>query len=208
MKINLNECVLGQKLKTSHGKIVTYNGKLYNSNWPHSVRYPNGSEGTRTDDGFVYANPSIRMACDENIVEILPMKQPKTNYRKNHSENDMIMITLKNNGVWEGDTKFGKFILCTDMVGRLFPVVKDANDMILSISTKPSLEAIRVVVSHPMLYWILKFPTIKDSLRCSANYFCMDQDVILKTLCRMKRKSANTLPKKINLWIKAFRIVN
>lgn len=54
--------------------ILTYVGKLPElSYYQHEVKYPNGSRGTRIDDGHVYKNPSMRMECDHDIVEILPL---------------------------------------------------------------------------------------------------------------------------------------
>jgi hypothetical protein len=76
MNVNLNECVAGQKLRGKHGLILTYvgvNRSAGNSRFPHEVKYPNGSHGTRTDDGFVYSNLACRMEIDEDIVEILPL---------------------------------------------------------------------------------------------------------------------------------------
>jgi len=70
--VNLNTCKPGQRLVGKHGVILTYVRKLISGNtYPHEVKYPNGSYGTRTDDGFVFRNPSKRMEVDEDIVEIL-----------------------------------------------------------------------------------------------------------------------------------------
>lgn len=71
--INLNECKPGQKLRSKHGMILTYIGKHHDAKWPHEVQYPDGGCGTRTDDGFVYSNPTSRMEHDQDIVEILPL---------------------------------------------------------------------------------------------------------------------------------------
>ena len=73
MTINLNNCSPGQKLKSSLGQILTYVGRTPEGNYyDHYVRYPNGSLGTRTNDGYVFKNASKRMLdCDHDIVEIL-----------------------------------------------------------------------------------------------------------------------------------------
>jgi len=69
MKIDLNTCKPGDKLKTKHGKIVTYKGKEENWNYPHLIEFDDGSQGTRLDNGQVFA--SNRLPADEDIVEIL-----------------------------------------------------------------------------------------------------------------------------------------
>lgn len=69
MKVDLSICKAGDKLLTKHGTILTYVGALPEDNYyDHLITYPNGSEGTRTNDGFVYRN--IRKPEDEDIVEI------------------------------------------------------------------------------------------------------------------------------------------
>jgi hypothetical protein len=72
MKIDLNTCKPGQKLKSCHGEILTYMYKNENLFYPHTVRYQNGGYGSRTDDGKV---SSIKpLPSDHNIVEILPFE--------------------------------------------------------------------------------------------------------------------------------------
>lgn len=71
--IDLNICRPGQKLRSSQGEILTYVGRLpKHSYYQHLVRYANGSEGSRMNDGFVYKNPEKRLPTDHDIVEILP----------------------------------------------------------------------------------------------------------------------------------------
>ena len=70
--VDLNTCVPGQKLRTKHGTILTYIRKSdVNDFYDHIIMYPNGSSGSRTNDGFVYRTPSTRLPEDEDIVEIL-----------------------------------------------------------------------------------------------------------------------------------------
>ena len=63
---DMNRCKPGDKLISEHGTIVTYVEKISEHTYPHKVKYPDGSEGSRCDDGFVFKN--FRMECDENIV--------------------------------------------------------------------------------------------------------------------------------------------
>lgn len=67
--INLNNCKPGQKLKSKHGMILTYVKKDDDLNFPHWVQYPNGSMGSRTDDGQVFMKN--KLPEDHDIVEIL-----------------------------------------------------------------------------------------------------------------------------------------
>lgn len=76
--IDLNTCVKGQKLKSKHGLILTYIGKLPEGHYyDHEVEYPSippygsNSKGTRTNDGFVFRKN--RAPEDHDIVEILPL---------------------------------------------------------------------------------------------------------------------------------------
>ena len=52
--------------------IFTYVRHTPGTYFPHEVRYPNGSLGTRTDEGYAFRRN--RLPCDHNIVEILPME--------------------------------------------------------------------------------------------------------------------------------------
>lgn len=67
--VDLNKCKKGDKLLSKHGTILTYVMKLDpRYYYSHVVRYPNGSSGTRIDDGHVYKNPKQRLDSDEDIV--------------------------------------------------------------------------------------------------------------------------------------------
>jgi hypothetical protein len=52
--VDMTTCQPGDRLRTRHGEIVTYVGRRDGA-YPHEIRYANGSSGTRTDDGHVYA---------------------------------------------------------------------------------------------------------------------------------------------------------
>lgn len=67
--IDLNDCKPGDKLKTKHGKIVTYIRKVEGAHYPHDVEYDNGATGSRTDDGHVFHHH--RLSEDEDIIEII-----------------------------------------------------------------------------------------------------------------------------------------
>lgn len=77
MPVDLSTCVPGQRLISSHDIILTYVGRIpetdncYKCGYVHVVRYPNGNCGTRTNDGYVYATPSKRLPEDHDIVEIM-----------------------------------------------------------------------------------------------------------------------------------------
>jgi hypothetical protein len=73
MSVDLRKCVTGQKLLSKHGWILTYVKPLdpKKDYYDHEVRYPDGSPGTRTNDGFVFKNKKSRLPEDHDIVEIL-----------------------------------------------------------------------------------------------------------------------------------------
>jgi hypothetical protein len=71
MTVDLNKCKPGDKLKSIHGMILIYVEKLSEDNYyDHKIQYPNGSFGTRVNDGHTYRNPSKRLPEDQDIVEI------------------------------------------------------------------------------------------------------------------------------------------
>lgn len=87
MYINLNNCVPGQKLKSSHGLILEYvaptTDKQFDNRpgmkyYAHVIKYPTCSYGTRTNDGFVMNNPNSRLEEDHDIAEILPLDYKET----------------------------------------------------------------------------------------------------------------------------------
>ena len=68
--VDLRECKKGDKLVSKHGMILTYIGPLPESNYmDHEVKYPNGSFGSRTNDGFTFRKD--RRDTDHDIVEII-----------------------------------------------------------------------------------------------------------------------------------------
>jgi len=72
-KVDLNKCKRGDKLRSKHGMILTYlerMGEDRSSQFPHLVEYPDGSHGTRTDEGWTYRHRPL--PTDHDIVEILP----------------------------------------------------------------------------------------------------------------------------------------
>ena len=75
--IDLRKCKKGDKLLSCHGAILTYEHSNGSEHFPHIVTYSDGSAGSRTNDGFVYANVERRLPDDENIVYIFP-RQHKT----------------------------------------------------------------------------------------------------------------------------------
>lgn len=68
--IDLRECKEGDKLVSKHGMILTYVKALPESDYmDHEVKYPDGSWGSRTHDGFVMRKSRLEM--DHDIVEII-----------------------------------------------------------------------------------------------------------------------------------------
>ena len=53
MSFNMNSCKPGDKLISRHGMIFEYVSRSNKDPYPHVVRYPDGSMGTRCDDGKV-----------------------------------------------------------------------------------------------------------------------------------------------------------
>ena len=70
--IDLRTAQPGDKLISRHGMVLTYRRRLDSLDfYGHQVVYPNGSFGSRVDDGHVYKNPSRRLPEDHDIVEIV-----------------------------------------------------------------------------------------------------------------------------------------
>ncbi len=68
--VDLRECKAGDKLLSRHGLVLEYVRVLPEGDYmDHEVKYPNGSFGSRTHDGFVFRKK--RMEIDHDIVEIL-----------------------------------------------------------------------------------------------------------------------------------------
>jgi hypothetical protein len=69
--VDLSICKPGDILISKHGLKLTYVKKL-DPTWEyydHLVQYPNGSYGSRTNEGFVFRNK--RLPEDHDIVEIV-----------------------------------------------------------------------------------------------------------------------------------------
>lgn len=70
--VDLNQCKPGDKLRSKHGMILTYVGRLLGDKYyDHRVQYPNGGWGSRTNDGYVFRNLLARKEADHDIVEII-----------------------------------------------------------------------------------------------------------------------------------------
>lgn len=89
--INLNTCKTGDKLLTRNGTIVTYCYRCYDKIFPHVIKYPTGSPGTRTTDGRIYVNRNL--ASDWDIVEILKEDYSPT---PSHDYNDLLKLNIIN----------------------------------------------------------------------------------------------------------------
>ena len=67
--VDLRSCRLGDVLISKHGLMMTYlrpepEGSFYD----HRIKYPDGSEGTRTHEGYVFRKN--RLPEDHDIVRI------------------------------------------------------------------------------------------------------------------------------------------
>ena len=70
MPVDLSTCKPGDKLLSKHGIVLTYVRPTPEGYYDHEVTYPDGSRGTRMNDGRVYKHKSLPE--DHDIVEILP----------------------------------------------------------------------------------------------------------------------------------------
>ena len=69
--VDLRTCKPGDKLISKHGMELIYMRPLPDGTYmDHEVKYPDGSLGTRTHDGFVFRKK--RLDTDHDIVEIVP----------------------------------------------------------------------------------------------------------------------------------------
>ena len=69
--IDLRTCKPGDKLRSSHGSILTYVGPTEEGHeYDHYVQYRDGSLGTRTHDGHVFREKRMP-EYDQDIVKIL-----------------------------------------------------------------------------------------------------------------------------------------
>lgn len=88
--IDLNLCIPGQKLKTRQGNTATYDFKLPLMHYyDHRIILDDsGFIESRTNDGYVYKNVSIRdPKIDEDIVEILPIEKLEKSEESEDEEN-------------------------------------------------------------------------------------------------------------------------
>ena len=88
LKINLNTCVPGQKVRLRSGKSVTYQGANDSTQYPH--RLSNGL--TYADEGCYWFD---KRRSDYDAVEILPLEEEpaKTSTELTHSITDQIDVT-------------------------------------------------------------------------------------------------------------------
>ena len=70
MTVDLRKCKPGDILISKHGMKLEYIKPLPEGDYmDHEVKYPDGSHGSRTHDGFVFRKK--RMEGDHDIVEII-----------------------------------------------------------------------------------------------------------------------------------------
>ena len=68
---DMNQCKSGDKLISCHGWIFTYVGIDERfAPYRHMVKYSDGSDGSRVDDGSVYINN--KLPTDHDIVGFAP----------------------------------------------------------------------------------------------------------------------------------------
>ena len=68
-QVDLRICKPGQKLRSKHGWILIYRKRNTEGYYQHTVEYPDGTMGTRTDSGHVYKRR--RLEEDHDVVAIL-----------------------------------------------------------------------------------------------------------------------------------------
>lgn len=67
--VDLCRCVAGDRLLSKHGAVLVYLERVRPTPLGHRVMYPDGSKGTRTDEGWVLRNKPL--PTDHDIVAIL-----------------------------------------------------------------------------------------------------------------------------------------
>ena len=138
--INLNTCVKGQKLKSSHNIILTYVGKNDSIIFPHIVEYSDGSKGSRTNDGYVFSNPAVRRFEDNDIVEILPIK-PKRIRKPRKKKVATIPTNLYTNGAAKIFQTRHFYVHINQLVAQAiaakFDAIKHDGDIYLIVDGKP-----------------------------------------------------------------------
>lgn len=81
MSVDLRNCVKGDKLISKHGMVLEYVGVTPTGHYyDHFVQYPDGSKGSRTNDGSTYRNLSARLETDHDIVKVVKIV-PKVNIK-------------------------------------------------------------------------------------------------------------------------------
>ena len=69
-KVDLRICEPGDTLISVHGMKLEYVRKLPEEYYmDHEIKYPDGSHGSRSDDGYAYRK--MRLETDHDIVEII-----------------------------------------------------------------------------------------------------------------------------------------
>lgn len=77
-KIDLSTCKPGDRLRLRNGMIATYVRPTKTDTYPHIVRYPNGHEGSRLDDGRTFRFTS---GSEVDVVEIIRAKKTRAKKR-------------------------------------------------------------------------------------------------------------------------------
>jgi hypothetical protein len=70
--VDMTTCKPGQKLLLRNGEVAEYVGPNKDGctrAYPHLIKYSNGSLGTRTDDGYVFAKKQLPV--DPDVIKIL-----------------------------------------------------------------------------------------------------------------------------------------
>ena len=75
--VDLRTCKPGDKLRSRHGMILEYVGLVpyLNGTYPHYVKYPDGTRGTRTNNGKI--SETAHLPEDHDIVEIIPKRKAR-----------------------------------------------------------------------------------------------------------------------------------
>lgn len=74
--LSLSVCKKGDLLLSKSGLVLKYVKKLgLHAYYDHEITYPDGSRGTRTDDGHVYRSEDKRLPDDHDVIKILSSEE-------------------------------------------------------------------------------------------------------------------------------------
>lgn len=103
-------------------------------------------------------------------------------------------------GPWSGETRYGRIVLCREVLNEIFPSIRTKVQAILLISSLPKKGYVPFLISREYGFWNWRSSNLEEVVYI-LQYFSHGENVTTSILKSVKHCSESKLPKVVKIWV-------